>query len=269
MEAVFASDNKLQQSYSDCFFIDCMEKAAFPKIVVIFPARNEEDTIAHAISTAQKSHHNPEVIVIDAYSSDKTLSIARKAGAKVIEQDSKMFPAKGIAMKKGIQEAINSNANIALFLDADIKNLTCEWIDKLVDHCMNCDMVRGYYKRHGRDAPVTKLIAKPMIRIFFPELSHIEQPLSGEVSARIEVWKKLLDLNPPDGWGIDVWFLIEAAMAGYQIKEIYLGTKEHTSFEDYRNDVGKLATMAEQVEFTILKEAIKHERIHLQKDVKT
>jgi hypothetical protein len=43
--------------------------------------------------------------------------------------------------------------------------------------------------------------------------------------------------------------LIEAAMAGYQVKEIYLGTKEHTSFDDYREDVGKLAKMAEQVEF--------------------
>lgn len=75
--------------------------------------------------------------------------------------------------------------------------------------------------------------------------------------------------NPPDGWGIDVWFLIEAAMAGYQIKEIYLGTKEHTSFEDYREDVGKLAKMAEQVEFTILKKAAKYGRIQRHKDVKT
>lgn len=78
-----------------------------------------------------------------------------------------------------------------------------------------------------------------------------------------------MDQNPPDGWGIDVWFLIEAAMAGYQIKEIYLGTKEHTSFEDYREDVGKLAKMAEQVEFTILKEAVKYWRIERHKDVKT
>jgi glucosyl-3-phosphoglycerate synthase len=48
-------------------------------------------------------------------------------------------------------------------------------------------MVRGYYQRHGGDASVTKLIAKPMIRVFFPELSHFEQPLSGEVCARAEV----------------------------------------------------------------------------------
>lgn len=81
--------------------------------------------------------------------------------------------------------------------------------------------------------------------------------------------EKIMDQDPPDGWGIDVWFLIEAAMAGYQIKEIFLGPKQHTSFEDYREDVGKLSKMAEQVEFTILKEAFKYGRIDLYKEVKT
>ena len=241
----------------------------FPKIVVIFPTKNEEETIEHVIKTARKSQCRPEVIVVDAYSSDRTVKIARDNGARVIEQDSRMFPAKGIAMKNGINEAIRSNANVVLFLDADIKNLTPAWVDKLVDGCINCDMVRGYYQRHGRDAPVTKLIARPMISVFFPEISHFEQPLSGEVCARTEVWKRLLTQNPPDGWGIDVWFLIEAAIAGYQIKEIFLGAKEHTSFEDYREDVGKLAKMAEQVEFTILKEAIKYGRIERHQDVNT
>jgi glycosyltransferase involved in cell wall biosynthesis len=245
------------------------KQEAIPKIAVIFPAKNEQDTIEDVIRTAKKSRYHPEVIVVDANSSDNTGRIAQDNGAKVIQQDNRMFPAKGIAMKMGIEKAISSNANIALFLDADIKNLTREWVDKLVDGCINCDMVRGYYQRRPRDAPVTKLIAKPMIRIFFPELSHFEQPLSGEVCARIEVWKRLLARNPPDGWGVDVWFLIEAAMAGYQIKEIYLGMKEHTSFDDYREDVGKLAIMAEQVEFTIIKEAFKHGRIYLHKDVKT
>ncbi len=179
------------------------------------------------------------------------LQLARRsAGARVIQQENRLFPGKGLAMKNGIMEAINSNVEIVLFLDADVKNLTPEWIGKLVEGCVNCDMVRGFYQRHGRDA--TKLIAKPMLRVFFPEISDFEQPLSGEVCARTEVWKRLLDENPPDGWGIDVWFLIEAAMAGYRIKKIYLGAKEHTSFDDYREDVGKLAKMAEQVEITII-----------------
>ena len=54
-------------------------------------------------------------------------------------------------MKTGLREAIKIKADIILFLDADILNLTPEWIDKLVDGCTNCDMVRGYYQRHARD----------------------------------------------------------------------------------------------------------------------
>jgi hypothetical protein len=54
-----------------------------------------------------------------------------------------------------------------------------------------------------------------MLHVFFPELSHYEQPLSGEVCARSQVRENLLKRSPsPDGWGIDVWFLIEAAMSG-------------------------------------------------------
>jgi glycosyltransferase involved in cell wall biosynthesis len=245
------------------------KQISIPKTLVIFPTKNVENTIEHVIRTAKGSAHDPVVIVVDAFSTDRTAEIARSNGARVIEQDDRIFPAKGIAMKKGLREAININAEMVLFLDSDIKNLTPEWIDKLVDGCMNCDMVRGYYQRQNRDAPVTKLIAKPMLHIFFPELSHFEQPLSGEVCARTDVWKNLLEQNPPDGWGIDVWFLIEAAMLGYQIKEVFLGHKEHTSFDEYREDVGKLAKMAEQVEFTIIKEAFKHKRIDLHKDVKT
>lgn len=44
-------------------------------------------------------------------------------------------------------------------------------------------------ERHARDATVTKLIARPMLNIFFPELSHFEQPLSGEVCARGRLYR--------------------------------------------------------------------------------
>jgi hypothetical protein len=37
-------------------------------------------------------------------------------------------------------------------------------------------MARGYYDRHLRDAAVTKLVARPMLSVFFPELTNVEQP---------------------------------------------------------------------------------------------
>jgi hypothetical protein len=61
---------------------------------------------------------------------------------------------------------------------------------------------------------------------------------------------------------------VETAMLGYSIKEVFLGSKDHTSFEDYKEDISKLSKMAEQVEFTIIREAIKYERLHLQSNVK-
>ena len=94
-------------------FIGCMnEQTATSKIVVIFPTKNEEDTIEHVIRTAKKSRHDPEVIVVDAYSSDRTARIARDIGARVIQQNNRMFPAKGIAMKKGLKEAISTRQTL-------------------------------------------------------------------------------------------------------------------------------------------------------------
>ena len=202
------------------------------KVVTIFPAKNEESTIENVINVASTSKFDPEIIVVDAYSSDNTAKLAKKAGAVVIQQPEQIFPGKGNAMKAGLREAMkNRSADVALFLDADISNLSSEWIDKLVEALIqnNCDMSRGYYERQPRDAAVTKLIARPMLNIFFPEVSHFEQPLSGEVCARRQMWEKLLDVQgSPDGWGIDVWFLIETAMLGYQSKEIFMGSKNHT-----------------------------------------
>ena len=40
---------------------------AIPKVLVIFPAKNEEETIEHVITTANKSRYCPEIMVVDAF----------------------------------------------------------------------------------------------------------------------------------------------------------------------------------------------------------
>jgi hypothetical protein len=72
--------------------------------------------------------------------------------------------------------------------------------------------------------------------------------------ARRQVWENLLKKDDgsgctPDGWGIDVWLLIEAAISGYHIKEVFM------------------VSNSEQVEFTIIREAIKYGRLELQKRI--
>lgn len=239
------------------------------KLAVIFCAKNCEKTIGCVISSAKKSYFfrqgNGIIIVIDGFSTDNTRQVAKDAGASlVMQQPSSKFPGKGMAMKAGLEAAIHAKVDAIVFLDADIKNLTPEWIDLLSEPVLSrgYDMARGYYDRHPRDAAVTKLVAKPMLSIFFPELTNVEQPLSGEVCVSTKAWKTLLNKTerPPDGWGIDVWFLIAAAMSGFKIDEVFLGKKHHSSFNEYKEDVGVLSKMAEQVLFTILKEAAKQGR---------
>jgi len=234
------------------------------KLFVIFPARNESKTIAQCVETAKKSKYEPEILVVDGNSSDKTGAEAKSAGAIVIKQSRGIFPAKGVAIKDGLKEAFSRGVDYIMFLDADIVNLTPEWVDLLAEPVIEktCDMSRGYYQRANYDGAVTKLVAKPLSWTFFPEIAHFNQPLTGEICGTAELFKTLFrNRDWPDGWGIDMWLLIEAAMKNYDIAEVYLGTKVHTSRQDYLDDVVRLTKMAEQVSLTILKEAIKYKRL--------
>lgn len=238
------------------------------KVIVVFPARNEAKTIAKCIEVAKQSKFKPEILVIDGYSMDKTKEEAESVGATVIQQSTGIFPAKGRAIKDGIREALSRQADIIVFLDADIVNLTPEWVDLLVKPVITpvvkkkCDMARGYYRRAEYDGAVTKLVAKPLAAVFFPEIAIFNQPLSGEICATSELFQTVIAAGDcPDGWGIDIWLLIETAIRDYKIKEVYMGSKVHTSRQDYFQDVAKLAKMAEEVALTTFKEAIKYKRI--------
>jgi hypothetical protein len=50
-------------------------------------------------------------------------------------------------MKEGLKEAIERmSADIIVFLEADIRNLTTDWVNQLVAAIIddNCDMSRGF-----------------------------------------------------------------------------------------------------------------------------
>lgn len=259
---------------------DIIPPRSFERLAIIFCAKNCEKTIGNAITSVRKAQFpnmDTITIVVDGFSTDSTAKAARDAGGtSVIQQPERKFPGKGIAMKAGLEEASRLHADVAMFLDGDITNLTRDWVYRLAEPVLQggYDMARGNYDRRPRDAAVTKLVAKPMISVFFPELANMEQPLSGEVCATMKAWHDLLengrkrsDIPIPDGWGIDVWFLIEGGMSGQKIKEVFLGKKEHTSYDEYAEDVGVLSKMSEQVLFTIIKEAVKYGRFESYKSV--
>ena len=235
-----------------------------PKVCVVFPARNEEKTVGNCIAAAKQSKYSPYIILADGHSTDKTVEEAKKAGVdEIVFPEKRVHPGKGLAMKAGLRAALDKGMDIIVFIDSDIENLSPEWVDRLVDCIVleGYDMSRGAYFREPQDAPVTKLVAKRLLAIFFPEIAHLDQPLTGEVAAKAQVWRTMLETGLPDGWGIDVAILIEAEMHGFRIKEVWLGFKHHRSYRNYREDVGKLWRMSEQVAATIIQKAKKYDRI--------
>lgn len=90
------------------------------KLVIIIPALNEQLSIASVI------HHIPkkfdglddiEVVVIDDGSGDRTVELARTAGATVVQHAHTMGV--GAAFHTGIKEALVRGADIIVNIDAD------------------------------------------------------------------------------------------------------------------------------------------------------
>ncbi len=106
-------------------------------INVIIPALNEERAIGRVIDDIP--NWVDEVIVVDNGSSDRTVEVSRKAGARVVEEPVKGY---GKACLRGISAL--EDADIIVFLDGDYSDHPDEMI-ALVDPIINnqADFVIG------------------------------------------------------------------------------------------------------------------------------
>jgi glycosyltransferase involved in cell wall biosynthesis len=90
-----------------------------PKVSILIPARNEENTLPSLLTALKKQTFQPyEIIVIDDQSEDATAQIAKQAGVKVVQTD--LLPSgwtgKNWALKTGYAA---TSGDILAFLDAD------------------------------------------------------------------------------------------------------------------------------------------------------
>jgi len=224
------------------------------KVSVVIPAYNEEPTVAKVVRAAKECDLVDEVIVVDDGSEDNTYEEAKKAGAKVIRHEENR--GKGEAMKTGLKHA---EGDIVAFVDADIKNIKPEMIEKMIKPVLKgeADLVKTKFKRKaGR---VTLLTAKPLLKFFFPEVAHLEQPLSGQICSTKNLLKKVK--FEPD-YGVDIGIILDAIVRGAKIIEVDIGEIKHDM-----QPLERLHKMALQVVRTILNRAHKYGRIALRWNV--
>lgn len=209
------------------------------KISVIIPAYNEEDNITTVIEKTKKNKNVQEIIVVNNLSTDRTEELARKAGAKVVNCN---MQGKGYAMEEGMKIVQN---DIIVFLDADIPGYSENIIYKLTQPIIenNIDFVKSTFDREG--GRVTELVAKPLLKLLFPEFEKFTQPLSGMIAGKKQIFEKL---QFEKDYGVDIGILIDVVNMKFSIEEVKIGSIQNKS-KEWKS----LEKMSREVMQTILK----------------
>ena len=108
-----------------------------PKIVVVIPAFNEENSVGNVVRDIPKDWVE-EIIVVDNNSSDETAQSARAEGATVLREPKQGYGAaclKGLAYVKEMKDL----PEIVVFLDADYSDYP-EELPSLVKPIVDSDM---------------------------------------------------------------------------------------------------------------------------------
>jgi len=189
-------------------------------ISLCLPTLNEEKTIAKEILIVKSELMTrypllDEIVVVDSESTDQTREIARSFGADVykateILPDLEQFKGKGENLWKALYV---TKGDIIVYLDADIKNIHHRFVYALIGPLIlfdNIKYVKAFYDRpiaigKSKIRPtgggrVTELVVRPLFSLFFPELTQILQPLSGEYAG----FREIFEVIPfPIGYGVE------------------------------------------------------------------
>jgi len=195
------------------------------KISLCIPTLNEEKTIGKEvlILRSELMERYPlidEFAVIDSGSNDKTLEVAESYGADTYLA-SEILPEVGDKRGKGenLWKAIHQlKGDIICYVDADISNIHPRFVYGLVAPLIKqaeVQYVKAFYDRplnyssglrSSGGGRVTEILIRPLFSLFYPELTNIIQPLSGEYAARREV----LEMIPfPIGYGVETSHLLD------------------------------------------------------------
>lgn len=231
-------------------------------VSMCIPCRDEAATIGPLVRAVADELMGPdgvvdELIVLDDRSADDTARVARHAGARVVSID-QIHAAHGPGHGKGNvlwSSLLITEGDLIVWCDGDVTSFEPGWVCRLIHPLLADDsvaLVKALYHRptmYGGGGRTTELVARPLLSRYFPALTGLAQPLSGEFAAR----RRAVEQIPfVEGWGVEVAMLIDVA-ARYgadAIGQVDLGSRLHR-----HRDLAALSVQAAEVIATILDRA--------------
>jgi glucosyl-3-phosphoglycerate synthase len=193
-------------------------------VSLALPALNEADTVGHVIKTLKRALFDKiplldEIVLIDSNSTDCTREIAQKLDVPVyVHQE--LLPQLGARAGKGEalwKSLLVTRGDVVLWIDTDITNIHPRFVYGVLGPMLvvpQIHFVKGFYRRPlkvgdklqaGGGGRVTELTARPLLNLFYPELSGVVQPLSGEYGGRRSALEQLPFYS---GYGVETGLLI-------------------------------------------------------------
>ena len=221
----FAENTFRSHEFADLERLLALKEERGVTISLGLPALNEEETVGNVIQTIKTALMEQvplldEMVLIDSGSVDYTREIAADLGIPVyihheILPQYGAYDGKGEALWKSLYVL---SGDIVAWIDTDIKNIHPRFVYGILGPLLRdrrIQYVKGFYRRPlkrgdkliaGGGGRVTELTARPLINLFFPELSGLIQPLAGEYAGRREALEQLPFFT---GYGVETGLLID------------------------------------------------------------
>lgn len=221
----FAENTFHSHEFADLHALVALKEKQGITISLGLPTLNEAGTVGKVISTLKQALMDEvplldEIVLIDSASTDDTVAIAQSQGIPTynhpdILPEVSSYRGKGEALWKSLYVL---KGDLIAWVDTDITNIHPRFIYGLIGPLLKrpqLQYVKGFYQRPIKvgnqlqasgGGRVTELVARPLINLFYPELSGIIQPLSGEYAGR----RSALEAVPFfSGYGVETALLLD------------------------------------------------------------
>jgi len=230
------------------------------RVSVVLPALNEEATVGRIAARIRRDLVDrvglvDELVVVDSGSTDRTIEVAREAGARVVRREDVLGhlpvrPGKGEVLWRSLAA---TSGDVVVFVDSDLRDFSSAFVTGQLGPLLTdptVQFVKATYDRplqagetevSAGGGRVTELVARPLLALHWPELAGFVQPLSGEYAAR----RPLLESLPfPCGYGVEFGLLIDAyrSVGLDAMAQVDLTRRKHRN-----SDLHKLGQMATEI----------------------